>query len=164
MCEQCAPIQETEADIIVLEPNVCPVSHTKGKAVKLVTLKALLRPEALATLEPKLEHFFCPDPTCEVVYFNAAQRFTTADVKVRVFQKDAALEVPVCYCFGYTRERLAAELKATGSSQASATIDVYIKAGRCGCELNNPQGACCLGNVNREVATLNQGLCAQGLR
>lgn len=25
---------------------------------------------------------------------------------------------------------------------------MHIKADRCGCEVNNPQGSCCLGNVS----------------
>ncbi len=34
--------------------------------------------------------------------------------------------------------------------------NVQIKANRCGCEVNNPQGSCCLGNVMTFVHGLNQ--------
>src|SRR5690606_3948178 len=77
--------------------------------------------------------------------------FRTADVKVPVYQKDPGEDVPVCYCFGWTRRRIRDELAQTGKSTASATIAAHVKAGRCGCEVNNPQGACCLGNVQAVV-------------
>jgi hypothetical protein len=43
-----------------------------------------------------------------------------------------------------------AELVRTGSSTVVASITAGILAGQCACEIRNPQGNCCLGNV-REV-------------
>ncbi|CAM4094468.1 putative iron-sulfur cluster-binding metallochaperone [Deinococcus marmoris] len=134
----------------------CPVSGTRGKAVPLITLKALLTPLALARLTPEDTFRFCPDPTCDVVYFNAAQICRTEDLKVLVFQKDQAPGVPVCYCFGHTRADLSAAA-ASGTGQALETsIRAHIQAGRCGCEVNNPQGRCCLGNVVALLRTLDR--------
>lgn len=125
----------------------CPVSGTRGKAVPLITLKALLTPLALARLTPEGAFRFCPDPTCDVVYFSAAQTYRMEDLKVPVFQKDQAPGVPVCFCFGHTRADLSAAA-ASGTGQAlEASIRAHVQAGRCGCEINNPQGKCCLGNV-----------------
>ncbi|WP_415814321.1 (2Fe-2S)-binding protein, partial [Deinococcus marmoris] len=98
-------------------------------------------------LTPEDAFRFCPDPTCDVVYFNAAQTYRTGDLKVPVFQKDQAPGVPVCSCFGHTRADLSAAA-ASGTGQAlEASVRAHVQAGRCGCEVNNPQGGCCLGNV-----------------
>ncbi|MBB5379028.1 hypothetical protein HNQ07_004538 [Deinococcus metalli] len=123
------------------------MSGTRGRAVKTVTLKALLTPGALAHLDAGAAFQFCADPACEVVYFSAQQTYATTDLKGPVFQKAPESVVPVCYCFGHTRAevRHAAE---TGSGETLLeTITGHIQAGRCGCEVNNPQGSCCLGNV-----------------
>lgn len=70
------------------------------------------------------------------------------DLKVPVFQKDLKEDVPACYCFNWTRARIREEIKQTGKSEAVLEISMHIKANRCGCEVNNPQGSCCLGNVS----------------
>lgn len=125
----------------------CPVSGAKGKAVKIVSLKALLRPHALADLEPKGAFRFCPDATCDVVYFSGTQTYNTDDVKVPVFQKDQGSAVPVCYCFGHSRLDVIQALQEDAGESLESSIRAHIKAGRCGCEVTNPQGSCCLGNV-----------------
>lgn len=134
------------------QPEECPVSQTKGRPVELITLKALLKPPALERLDPQKTYRFCPTDTCEVVYFTPeGDTFTKSDLKVPVFQKDPGADVPACYCFGWTRKRIGDEIASTGNSTAEASITQNIKAGRCGCEVNNPQGSCCLGNVNQVV-------------
>jgi len=52
--------------------------------------------------------------------------------------------VPVCYCFGYTPPKIREEGKI-----ASQTIAAEVKAGHCACEVKNPKGVCCLGDVAR---------------
>lgn len=133
----------------------CPVSATRGKGVPLITLKALLTPPALARLEPEDAFRFCPDPTCDVVYFSPTQTYRTGDLKAPVFQKDQAPEVPVCYCFGHHRADLT-QAAVSGTARALETsIRAHVQAGRCGCEVNNPQGICCLGNVVTFLRTLD---------
>lgn len=128
---------------------VCPLSKTKGKQVKLITLKSLLNANALARLESDKTYYFCSEQECNVVYFNEEQQvFIKNDLKVPVFQKDIEEDVPACYCFNRTRARIREEIKQTGKSQAVQEISMHIKANRCGCEVNNPQGSCCLGNVS----------------
>jgi len=31
----------------------------------------------------------------------------------------------------------------------------HVQEGRCGCEVNNPQGACCMGNVTEFIRQVN---------
>jgi hypothetical protein len=130
----------------------CPVNGNKGKRVPTITLKSLLKPRALETLNPEFNYFFCDSMDCSVVYFNQqGQIFLTDEVKVPVYQKDRGEQVPVCYCFNWTRDRILQEIQQTNHSTAESSIRTHIKAGRCGCEVNNPQGSCCLANVRQEV-------------
>lgn len=123
----------------------CPRDRTSGKPVQLITLKALLTPSALATLDAQSYYRFCDSPNCSVVYFSTqGQIFTTDDLQVPVFQKNRDEDVPVCYCFGWTRQRI---YNTHEQGLILESIMAHIKAGRCGCEMNNPQGSCCLGNM-----------------
>jgi hypothetical protein len=134
--------------------TTCPTCGTTGKAVKLVTLKALLTPAALATLHPGEPHRFCPDAICDTVYFSSSRTYGQMDVKVPVFQKDGRGTTPACYCFGHTRADLEHATREGRAGVIPQSIHAHIQAGRCGCEVNNPQGSCCLGNVNRPLAAL----------
>lgn len=136
-------------------PTQCPVCKQKnGKGVQLITLKALLKPRALETIHTESTYAFCTNSACEVVYFSDVRTFGKDMLKVSVFQKDDALDVPVCYCFGWTRERL---LQAVQENQHPIEhIREQIQSNRCGCEVNNPQGACCLGNVTTFIRSLNK--------
>lgn len=129
----------------------CPLCGMKGKTVQIITLKSLLTPSTLESLNPEAVYLFCPEKACEVVYFEGSNTFTTDQLKVVVFQKDPGEDVPVCYCFDWTRGRIAAEIQTTGKSTAVERITEHIKVGRCGCEVNNPQGSCCLGNVRSVI-------------
>jgi hypothetical protein len=132
----------------------CPVCHQKGKRVQMITLKALLQPIALETIHPESPYAFCLNPVCEVVYFSDVQTFGKDMLKVSVFQKDDKFNVPVCYCFGWTRERL---VEAVHENQHPADhIREQVQANRCGCEVNNPQGTCCLSNVTTFIRSLDK--------
>ncbi|MED0680858.1 (2Fe-2S)-binding protein [Aneurinibacillus thermoaerophilus] len=133
----------------------CPVCHQKGKSVQIITIKALLHPQALETIDPESNYAFCSNSFCEVVYFNGVQFYGKDSLKVLVYQKDDALDVPVCYCFGWTRKRL---IQAIRSSQNPVEfIREHVLANRCGCEVNNPQGSCCLGNVTKFIQSIDKG-------
>jgi hypothetical protein len=129
--------------------NVCPVCAQKGKRVAIITLKALLKPLGLETIHPESSYAFCATPSCDVVYFSDSQTFGKDALKVSVFQKNNALDVPVCYCFDWTRKRIAQSIES--NQHPIDHIKEQVQANRCGCEVNNPQGACCLGNVTAFV-------------
>jgi len=133
----------------------CPHCGQNGRRVPLVTLKSLLKPAALATLEPDRDYAFCPNPSCVTVYFalDGSLTFAAGDLKVPVFQKDSGLDVPVCYCFDWTREHIVQALRQGKDSLQE--IKTHVQAGRCGCEVNNPQGACCMGNVAEFIRQVN---------
>jgi hypothetical protein len=130
--------------------SICPRNGSHGKAVKITTLKSLLKPDALAQLNAKNHYYFCGSQDCEVVYFaEDGQVFTTEQLKVPVFPKELSDGVPICYCFNWTRERIKQHQEG---KDVIAIISAHIQAQRCGCEFNNPQGRCCLADVKSVIA------------
>ncbi|MEE8105526.1 MAG: (2Fe-2S)-binding protein [Planctomycetota bacterium] len=129
---------------------LCPVSSAKGKTVDRMTPASLLVDPSRLGAGP---FYFCPDPGCEVVYFAASgdETYRKADLKVRVGLKETEDPVPVCYCFDFTRANLREEVEQTGATTIPQQIKDGIAAGQCACEVKNPQGICCLGDVNAAV-------------
>jgi hypothetical protein len=147
-----------ETDDVESHLACCPRSGSAGRAVRLQTVKALLTEPALARLEPG-EYRFCADARCDVVYFNAVgSRFDTADLRVPVWQKRPAGSRMVCYCFGESEPAIRTEIELSGRSLAVDRIRQHIAAGRCACELRNPRGTCCLGDVIAAVARVESTL------
>jgi len=130
----------------------CPISHTPSRKVQKRTLEHLLKPEKLGEVR-NVQYYYCADPACNLVYFSTekAPSFTIDDMKVRVFAKDKDDLVNVCYCFDWTRGRIRDQIKQTGRSTAGVEIAREVKAQRCECDIKNPKGECCLGDVNAVV-------------
>lgn len=129
--------------------HLCPVSRTKGKLVKTVTLRSLIKGEQ----QDRITHgryWFCDAQGCDVVYFaeDGSHVFTRADLKVRVGVKETAAPRPVCYCFNHTVEEIFDEIRRTGTSTVPAAITSRLNTEGCDCVHTNPQGSCCLGIVN----------------
>jgi Zinc binding domain len=140
----------------------CPRSGCPGRAVDRQTIKALLTEAALVRLLPG-EYRFCSDADCEVVYFGADHLcFTTDDVRVWVWQKRPFGDRQVCYCFGESEASIRAEIEAHGHSSATERIRAHIAAGRCACEVRNPRGSCCLGDVIAAIDRVTAGLAVGG--
>ena len=137
---------------------LCPRSGEQGIPIQLTTLKSLLSPTALEQLNANGSYAFCRDPLCPVVYFSEeGQSFGVDDLKVPVFQKESGEDVPVCYCFGWTRRRIWQELRGSKTPQAILEeIADHIKTRGCGCQVNNPQGFCCLENVRQVILEMQQ--------
>lgn len=131
---------------------LCPVSRSIGLKVPFITVKALLKGNALRRLKGKA-YRFCPEPKCDVVYFDreADSIFEKQDLVVRVGQKESNDPIPVCYCFDITVADLRRDLGAAGETVIPEMIASEVRAGHCACEVKNPQGSCCLGNVSRAV-------------
>ena len=147
---------QTSCEMPTIMIGTCPACGTRGKKVALETVKAMLS-VSLRGLDPSTQYHFCRTSDCEVVYFAGEERFTTDEVRVRVHQKHPESQnVPVCYCFTHTPGSIRAEWLAIGMSTVVADVTAGIKAGQCACEIRNPQGACCLGNVRKVVKRIQQ--------
>lgn len=127
-----------------------------GREVGRITLKALLRPHALVRLGSGA-HRFCARPDCPIVYFRDGETLGGDDVAVPVFQKEAGGARLVCYCLEISEEQLRREIEASGASASVERIKSLVASERCACEVRNPQGTCCLGNVTAVVLALGSG-------
>ncbi|KAA0220234.1 (2Fe-2S)-binding protein [candidate division KSB1 bacterium] len=130
----------------------CPVSGTLSRKVQRRTMEHLLKLEKIDAIQ-KVQYYFCKEPACNVVYFSNENVpfFAIGDVAVKVFVKDRGAEAPVCYCFDWTRAHIKQQISKTGKSTAALEIAREIKAGNCACDIKNPKGECCLGDVNAFV-------------
>ncbi len=133
--------------------NLCPHCRQAGKPVQGQTVKALVS-VSLRTV-PNFDYLFCRTQTCPVVYFAAgvSHTFTVDQVRERVYQKEPdAGDVFVCYCFRHTVD----EVRTAPVMAEVILVDVQvgIQAGQCACDIRNPQGSCCLGNLRGLIKRL----------
>jgi hypothetical protein len=137
----------------------CPICNENGKRVDVITLKAMLDISLLVLQNGP--YFYCRTADCPVVYFAAdgLQSFSKAQIRVRVYQKEPADgSVLVCYCFRHSPNSIRDEFKTTGQRKVIEEIKEAVEAGKCACEICNPQGSCCLGNVSAVVKQLTTTL------
>ena len=157
MSSCCGPTGSTEK---VQASELCPSCGAKGTNVDPITLKALLTPEGLRRGVPPAPRY-CATAACTVVYFDNGvpvlfhERDLTVPVYAKLPERD---DVPVCYCFGHTSGTVREEIMRGGTSTATKTITAEVKAGRCACEVKNPRGTCCLGDVARVERRVISGL------
>jgi hypothetical protein len=134
--------------------NACPQCNNIGKPVQGQTVKALLSVSLREVQDTK--YFLCRTQSCPVVYFSAdgKQIFTLGQVRERVYQKEPEAEdVFICYCFRHT----VGNLHVASPEERIAIVDdinTGINTGQCACDLRNPQGSCCLGNVKAMIKRL----------
>ena len=136
--------------------HACPECGKSGKPIQEQTIKALLS-VSLRQLQA-VKYLFCRTEMCPVVYFSAdgEQTFAVEEIRERVYQKEPhAEDICICYCFRHTIGNL-----HTASSKARIAIvddiNTGIKDGQCACDLRNPQGSCCLGNVGNLIKRLEK--------
>jgi Zinc binding domain len=132
-------------------PGKCAACGALGRPVSITTLKHMVQPEFLSLVN-KPGFCFCPAAGCDVVYFHPdGERLRKRDLRVRVGLKETEDPVPICYCFGFTEAMVRSEIERTGACTIPERISAEVKARHCACEVRNPQGSCCLGNVKAVV-------------
>ena len=141
-----------------MAPN-CPRTGTPGRPVPAETVRALV-PDLPPGGTDRLWHY-CGAPDCEVVYFEAGGAvIEKSALAVRVGEKESDPPHTVCYCFGHTVESIREDLARHGRTTIPDSIKARVKAHECSCEVSNPKGSCCLGDVAREVARAGKELSA----
>ncbi len=126
----------------------CTACGENGRPVQRETVKAILAVSLRRMTDA--EFLFCDTPQCSVVYFSrdGLCSFEMDDMRERVYQKEPELsDALVCYCFQHTVGDMQS---ASPEGRAAIVEDITLgtQTGQCACELRNPQGACCLGNVH----------------
>ena len=145
----CCASKPDVARVVPRTTGRCPVCTTKAKSVSILTVKSLVRDHARVSTDSA--YWFCRTPDCEIVYFSDKAVFRKSDVKVRVGLKEREDPIPLCYCFGYDRANVRREIEAHGTSEIPDRIKAEVQAGFCACEVKNPSGNCCLGDVTRAI-------------
>ena len=136
--------------------NACPECGKLCKPVQGQTVKSLLS-VSLRQVQG-IKYLFCRTKTCPVVYFSAdgEPTFAVDQVRERVYQKEPeADDVFICYCFRHT----VGDLRTASPDDRAAIVEdinTGINAGQCACDLRNPQGSCCLGNVRNLIKRLEK--------
>lgn len=134
----------------------CVKCESRGPSVARRTVLHHVRHEHLDRVKDE-DYRFCPEPGCAVVYYGeGGTRFTVDDLRELVTVKASGVGRPLCYCFGFKEGDAREEIARTGTSTIPARISRLIKAGMCACEVRNPSGACCLGQVNQIVKRLSE--------
>jgi hypothetical protein len=141
-----------ETPVEKVHAPTCGACGNKAHRVKRLTVEHMICGERQYEITDA-QYYFCGTPDCNVIYFSNqnGQYFTKSDVRVRVGLKEKEDPVPICYCFDFTEAMVLAELLANGHTMIPALISSRIKAGHCACEVKNPSGRCCLGEVNKAV-------------
>ncbi len=146
MSDSCCTLPNAEAG--TTGADLCPTCSQKGKPVGAETINALARPE----LQPAggfPDGYVCTNPDDPTLYFfpGDSPSLSRDDVTVRVGFKAAEPPQLVCYCFEHTREDIQGEYRRQGESRIEASIREQVVQGACSCEVKNPTGRCCLGEV-----------------
>jgi len=142
--------------------SACPSCATVGRVVADKTIQAILEPaQSLSLLA--VGRRFCGTPSCEVVYYGDDGRaLTKSEIPIRVGLKEREDPIPLCYCFGFSVADVRREIAETGRCTIPARITAMVRAGQCSCEITNPSGICCLGELNRAVKEEQEALQAGG--
>ena len=131
---------------------VCPKNGKVCKPVPRVTVEILIRPEHRRSLT-SMPYSFCDSPDCDAVYVSASgeQVITKNQLRVRVGIKETEDPIPLCYCFDFDRKAIRDDIRFKGTTNIPRVITERIRAGKCRCEVTNPRGSCCLGDVYQAV-------------
>lgn len=152
---ECCSVNPQAAAPLVKDCREC---GNRSKRVDIQTVKSLVRHLPFEMVPA--QYYFCEFPSCDVVYFPfdpTTPVFHQADLLVRVGAKDESDAGLVCYCFGVTRKAIREEIERTGGCTVGERIKAEVKVGNCACEVKNPSGKCCLGNVTRTIHAAHQG-------
>lgn len=134
----------------------CPECGKVGKRVSPLTISVFVKDPRLYLHAESLlsgEYSLCETKSCDVVYFNSHDglAFKKNELRAKVWQKEDDPQVPACYCFNNSVKSIREELERNGTTDVTARINSEVRAGNCRCEVTNPQGSCCLGNVVKAV-------------
>ena len=130
----------------------CPSCGAPGREVPDATVQAML-PDESGRGTPT-GYRFCDSASCEVVYFRAGRgdSYRVGNIRVSVFQKSDDPSRPVCYCFDHTVADVVSELRRMGRNTVLDEVVAKCREGLDRCELENPQGTCCIGNIRKVEA------------
>jgi len=142
--------------------TACRICGEPGRIVAKQTVVHQVISEKLSSVGDA-EYRFCGTAECDVVYYSVdGNVFTTDDVRELVTTKTQGDNRPLCYCFGFTEGNVRQEIVLKGETTIPAQVTQFIKEKLCACEIRNPSGSCCLGEINRTVRRIDKLYCQAG--
>ena len=136
--------------------TACQICGEPGRIVAKQTVVHQVISEKLSSVGDA-EYRFCGSVDCDVVYYSVdGNVFTTDDVRELVTTKMNGDNRPLCYCFGFTEGNVRREIVLRGETTIPAQVTQFIKEKLCACEIRNPSGSCCLGEINRTVRLVEE--------
>ena len=129
-----------------LRSRPCPVNGFPGSPVGWLTVAALTS----GPVPAKQDFWLCRDPACPAVYFSESDAISAQELRTEPGFKNGTSGW-LCYCFLYGREDIAREIAARGTTTVFEVIQREVKAGNCACQVRNPSGGCCLGDVRQAI-------------
>jgi hypothetical protein len=100
--------------------DYCPRCGSAGQPVGPETLRTYLPEDKVRCLSDPAN--FCPSPRCDVVYFDAFERFVlTSELQRPVYPKDP--NAPVCACFGLTRDDIEQDVREGVVTRVRAILE-----------------------------------------
>jgi len=121
----------------------CPRCQSLGQPVGPQTLNAQLP----ANLRKRLAESasFCPDPACDVVYFDDfSGQVTRTEIGHPIAVKDP--DAPLCSCFGLTRDDIEQDVAEGVVTRTKAAI-LQAQSGAGRCTTLAPNGRTCVADV-----------------
>jgi len=137
--------------------TACENCGEVGRIVAKQTVVHQVKSEQLSAVSVS-EYIFFSSADCEVVYYSPDRSvFTTDDLRELVTSKTKGDDRPLCYCFGFTEGNVRREIVLKGETSIPTQVTQFIKEKLCACEIRNPAGSCCLGEINRTEKRLVAG-------
>ncbi len=135
--------------------KTCPGCGNKGRSVDPLTIASLAPKTVLSRLPTRDGFCYCPTLDCPVAWFHPqnGEVVDKTELKVRIGMKETSGPRPICYCFDHDAAQFEADVQRQGRSLLPTEIAAKCKAGLSRCREMNPQGSCCLGNVNLVIQT-----------
>src|SRR5258708_245292 len=145
----CATTTDGACSLPSNKAGACPSCGKKGKPVAVLTVKSLVRNHT--RVPASVSYAFCRTPECDVLYFSDQAVFTKPDLKIRLEVNETPEPVTLCYGFDYSREDVRRDIETAGMTRILDDIKAEVQGGFCACEVKNPSGACCLGDITRAI-------------
>ena len=128
------------------DPEICPISGTKGIKIKQETMANHVKHEYWPMLN---ENFlYCTDKNCSVIYYSNhdGKYFIQEDLRTSVMHKIpiGTANRPACYCMNVLEDKIIYEITELKCCTSLKDIQSYTQAntGK-DCRITNPTGRCC---------------------
>lgn len=135
----------------------CPTCGTKGKPVSSLTIRSLTRRD-WSHYSSITEGYLCTNPEDSTLYYfpGSDQVIDKSQAVDRVGFKETDEPRYICYCFRHTASEIESDFLRHGRSTIEEEIREKVESEACSCEVTNPSGNCCLGDVRKTYLPLKR--------